>query len=223
MFLILILALSLLSFWAQSAFTAAFRRWSRVPASSGLSGAEAAAAVLRHGGVFDVRIEAVPGRLSDHYDPRVKVLRLSPEVYSGRSVAAMGVAAHEAGHAIQHARNYAPLELRNLAVPTASLGSSLGFPLIFLGLIFRMPYLAVAGVVFFAAVVLFQLITLPVELDASRRAAVVLEETGIVRSGEEAAGVRKVLGAAAMTYVAAAISGLAMLLYYGALVFGGRR
>lgn len=222
-YLLLVLLLGLLATAAQSAFRAAFRRYSAVPALSGLSGAEAAAAILRRNGVDGVKIEVARGMLSDHYDPRHRVLRLSSQVFQGRSVAALGVAAHEAGHALQHARRYAPLALRSLAVPTAGLGSQLGFPLILLGVVFHSLGLALAGLILFAAVVVFQLITLPVELDASRRAELALVEGGILRSPEEKAGVRRVLRAAAMTYVVAALTGIAMLLYWAAVVFGGQR
>ncbi|MBC8330226.1 MAG: zinc metallopeptidase [Planctomycetes bacterium] len=222
-FLLLLLVLSALAMAAQSGFKAAFRRYSQVPAGCGLTGAEAAARLLRHGGVADVRVELAAGRLSDHYDPRDKTLRLSREVFLGRSVAALGVAAHEAGHALQHARGYLPLKLRSLAVPSASLGSSLGFPLIFVGLFLHSFQLAGAGLVLFAAVVLFQLISLPVEFDASRRAKASLAEASLVRGPEEAAGVDKVLNAAAMTYLVAALTGVAQLLYFALAVFGGGR
>jgi Zn-dependent membrane protease YugP len=222
-YLILLLALSALAMAAQAGFQAAFRRFSRVPSRSGLTGAQAAAEVLRRGGVGGVRIELAKGRLSDHYDPRNKTLRLSREVFAGRSVAALGVAAHEAGHALQDARGYVPLRLRALAVPSASLGSSLGFPLIFLGLVLHSLHLAVAGLVLFAAVVVFQLITLPVEFDASRRAAAALTESGIVQGRDEAEGVQRVLRAAAMTYVVAALTGVAQLLWFALMVFGGNR
>ncbi len=238
LYLLLLILLSVLVMAAQNAFQAAYRRYSQVPARSGLSGAEVARGVLRQagieleagrggggrpGGASGVRVELIPGRHGDHYDPRNKTLRLSEAVFHGRSVAALGVAAHEAGHAIQHARGYLPLRLRSLAVPTASLGSQLGFPLIFLGLIFHSFGLAVAGLVLFTAVVLFQLITLPVEFDASRRAELALAEGGMVVGADEAEGVGRVLRAAAMTYVVAALTGLAQLLYFALAVFGGSR
>lgn len=222
-YLLLVLLLGLLATAAQRAFRSAFQRYSAVPALSGLSGAEAAATILRRNGVEGVRIEVAQGRLADHYDPRHRVLRLSAQVHQGRSVAALGVAAHEAGHALQHARRYAPLALRSVAVPTAGLGSQLGFPLLILGVVFHSLGLALAGLILFAAVVVFQLITLPVELDASRRAELALADCGIVRGPEEAAGVHRVLRAAAMTYVVAALTGVAMLIYWAAVVFGGQR
>ncbi len=220
--ILLLLATLGLSFWAQGATQGRFKKWSRVNTRSGLTGAQVAAEVLRRAGVQGVTIEAVQGRLSDHYDPRSCTLRLSPEVHDGRSVAAFGVAAHEAGHAIQHANKYLPLEFRSLVVPTAGLGSSLGFPLMFMGLIFHSMSLAMVGLVFFAVVVVFQLITVPVEFDASRRAIAALEGSGLIQGGEEAAGVKKVLTAAGLTYVAAALTGLVWLLHYGSIILGRR-
>ncbi|PCH81774.1 MAG: peptidase [Planctomycetota bacterium] len=222
--MLLLLVAFVLSLWAQGAVRSRFKKWSQVPLSAGLSGAQTAALVLRVSGIEGVRIERVGGRLSDHYDPRTRTLRLSEEVYSSTSVAAAGIAAHEAGHAIQHAAGYAPLALRTLAVPTAGLGSSLGFPLVLIGLFLHSFGLALLGLVLFSAVVIFQLITLPVEFDASRRAVVALERGGLITAGtSEAKGVNKVLSAAAMTYVAAALSGVAWLLHYGSVIFGGRR
>jgi len=220
----LAIGLFLLTGWAQVSVQAAFRRYARIPARAGLTGAEVAAHVLRAAGVEGVSIEPVKGWLSDHFDARSKVLRLSPEVFHGRSIAAFGVAAHESGHAIQQARGFAPLALRNLAVPTASLGSSLGMPLILIGLFLPALFpLAVAGLVLFSAVVLFQLITLPVEIDASRRAVRALSRLGLVGDPEEERGIKAVLTAAALTYLAAALVGVVWLLYYGSLVLGGRR
>ncbi|TAH38925.1 MAG: zinc metallopeptidase [Planctomycetota bacterium] len=217
------LAVTALALWAQFAVKSTFARYAKVPARAGLTGAEVAHFVLEAGGAQGVKVEAVHGFLSDHYDPRRKVLRLSPEVYSGRTVAAFGVAAHEAGHAIQHAHRYAALTFRNMVVPTASLGSSLGIPLILIGLLFQITSLAIAGLVFFALVVFFQLLTLPVEFDASRRAVQVLSGRGLIQSPEEEKGVKAVLTAAALTYVAAAVAAVFWLLYYGSLVLGGRR
>ncbi len=206
-----------ITLWAQFKVKSNFARFSKVGVRAGLSGAEAAAAVCRAGGVGDVRIERHGGFLSDHYDPRAKVLRLSPGVYDGRSVASIAVAAHEAGHSIQDATGYPLLGLRSAIVPVASFGSSL-WPLpFFIGLLLGGVglggVLMMAGVLLFAGVVAFQLITLPVEFDASRRAKAVLARTGIVQTQEEARGVSSVLDAAAMTYVAAALSGLMQLIY----------
>lgn len=206
-----------ITLWAQFKVKSNFARFSKVGVRAGLSGAEAAAAVCRAGGVEGVRIERHGGFLSDHYDPRAKVLRLSPDVYDGRSVASIAVAAHEAGHSIQDATGYPLLGLRSAVVPVASFGSSL-WPLpFFIGLVLGGVglggVLMMVGVLLFAGVVAFQLITLPVEFDASRRAKAVLSQTGIVQTQEEARGVSGVLDAAAMTYVAAALSGLMQLIY----------
>lgn len=196
--------------WVKSAVST----WSQRPNQRGLTGQETAHAVLARAGVQGVRVELTHGFLSDHYDPRTSTLRLSPQVFEGRSVAALAIAAHEAGHAIQHAHKYGPLELRSLAVPTASIGSWLSIPLIFIGAIFAMPSLVLLGIIAFSAIVLFQLITLPVEFDASRRAKLVLVEAGLASSPQDERGVSAVLTAAAMTYVAAAIQSIATLLYY---------
>jgi Zn-dependent membrane protease YugP len=214
----------LLAFWAQMRVKSSYEKWSQIGASSRLTGAEAADRMLRSAGLNDVKIEQVQGFLSDHYDPRSRVLRLSPQNYQGTSVAAMGVACHEAGHALQHANGYAPLALRNAIVPVASIGSWLSWPMIFGGLILNWMNLAIAGVVLFGALVVFQLITLPVEFDASNRAKAQIRSLGIIHSEGESKGVSAVLNAAAMTYVAATITALAQLLYF-ALRLGlfGRR
>jgi len=201
----------LLALLASMRVKSTFRRFQDTSVLSGMTGAQAAAAVAHAGGA-QVRIERVDGFLSDHYDPRTRTLRLSPEVYDGRSIAAIAVAAHEAGHSIQHIRQYAPLGLRSMVVPAAGIGQNLWPLFFFAGLIFFEPLLWVA-LVLFAGTVVFQLVTLPVEFDASRRAKAVLAETGIVSSAEEAAGVSQVLGAAAMTYVAGALTSIATLLY----------
>ncbi len=219
----IVLPALLLAGWAQMKVKSSFARYSKVRNHSGATGARAAFEILRNAGIVDVQIELVRGWLSDHYDPRKKVLRLSPDVYNGETIAAVGVAAHEAGHAIQHARKYAPLSLRSALVPTASIGSTLAFPLIILGwglatFTSISPALALGitkvGFWLFAAVVVFQIINLPVEFNASSRAKKLLTETGIIRTQEEARGVSSVLNAAAMTYVAATIAALANLLYY---------
>lgn len=199
---------------AQGMVRSAFHRWSQVATRSGLTGAEVAARVLSTSDIRDVGIEISAGMLSDHYDPRTRTLRLSEQNYHGRSVAAAAIAAHEAGHAIQHARKYAPLALRSMYVPLASLGSGLSFPLLFAGFIFAWKPLVLAGVALFSAVVLFQILTLPVEFDASRRAKRVLIDGGMVTDDEEARGVSKVLNAAALTYVAATLQAVLTLLYY---------
>lgn len=223
LFLVGVLLLTGFTLWAQYAVKASFQRYAKVPTRAGVTGAEIARYILDQGGTEGVQVEAVQGFLSDHYDPRKKVLRLSPEVYSGRTVAAFGVAAHEAGHAIQHARKYPALMFRTMVVPTASLGSSLGMPLILAGLLLNLTGLAIIGLIFFALVVFFQLLTLPVEFDASRRAVTILQGKGLIQTPEEEKGVKSVLTAAAMTYVAAAATGVFYLLYYGSMVLGGRR
>jgi len=197
---------------ASARVKSTFKRFSRVGVRSGMTGAEAAAAVARSAGIA-VRIEQSSGFLSDHYDPRGRVLRLSPDVYAGRSISAVAVAAHEAGHAIQDARAYAPLKLRSFMVPVTQFGST-GWIWIFMaGMILSIKPLVTVGIIVFGVTVVFQLVTLPVEFDASRRARLVLAETGIVTSAEEEQGVAKVLNAAAMTYVASALTAVVTLLY----------
>lgn len=214
-----------LSLIAQGLVKSAYAKYSRVGNSKNLSGAEAAQLMLQREGIADVRVNRYEGGwLSDHYNPSTKIINLSPEVYEGRSLASVGIACHEAGHALQHAKHYGPLALRNLLVPTAGLGSSLGIPMIVLGALFGWLGLAKIGLVLFGLVFLFQLITLPVELDASSRSKKALVNNGIIQPGAEARGVAAVLNAAAMTYVAAAISSLLTLLYYAYRLglFGGR-
>ncbi len=201
------------SLWASWRTKANFKRYSRVPVSSGLSGAEAARRVLDGAGIHDVDIVRSRGILSDHYNPANKTLALSEGVYSSRSLAAAGIAAHEAGHAIQHARHYGPLKLRSMLVPTAGIGSNLGYMVMFLGLILSSQNMVMVGAVLFSAVLLFQLVTLPVEFDASNRAKALVVENGIVGVAERR-GMDKVLNAAAMTYVAAVASSVATLLYF---------
>jgi Zn-dependent membrane protease YugP len=219
-----------LSGLASAATRSAFRKYSQIPNRRGLTGADVAAAILRANQIHDVKIEPVAGRLSDHYDPRSKTLRLSEPVFGERSLAAAGVAAHEVGHAIQHARNYAPLGFRSAWVPVASLGSNLSYILIiaafFLGGAQSVigHNLALAGVALFATTTVFTLITLPVEFDASHRAIRTLESQHIL-SSDEIGGARKVLTAAALTYVAAAATSILTLLYWAFRLglIGGRR
>lgn len=207
---------------AQILVKSSFSKYSRVAASSGVTGAQAAHAMLQQAGLAgEVGIERHEGFLSDHYDPRKKVLRLSPQVYEGRSLASLGVACHEAGHAVQHAKNYAPLTLRNAIVPLAGFGDSLGVLLIFAGLIIGMTGLAKVGVILFAAAVLFQIINLPVEFDASSRAKRELRQMALISGPAEQRGVSRVLNAAAMTYVAGALAALMQLLYFAMLLGGG--
>ncbi|HEY3242341.1 MAG TPA: zinc metallopeptidase [Phycisphaerae bacterium] len=221
----------LLSIWATVKVKGAFARASQIAPHSGMSGAEAAARVLATHGLRNVAIEPAEGFLSDHYDPRTKVLRLSPDVYQGRSLAAVGVAAHEAGHAIQDATAYGPLAIRNGLVPMAAVGSNLAFILFFIGV--ALSYagglswgrnLVLAGIVLFSLTVVFQLVNLPVEFDASRRARAVLVSNGIIDPQEERE-VARVLNAAALTYVAATLTAILTLLYLlmRSGLLGGRR
>lgn len=188
-----------------------YKKYSRTLNARRLTAEDVAATILRLSGITDVRIERIRGNLTDHYSPKEKVLRLSDSVYGQTSVAALGVAAHECGHAIQHHRSYLPLHLRSLSVPIANIGSTLAWPVILIGIVLGSTGLAQAGVFLFSFVVLFQLITLPVEFNASRRAMTILRDANILE-GTELSGARKVLSAAAMTYVAAAASSILQLL-----------
>ena len=196
-----------LSIWAQTRISHAYAVGTRIPAASGLNGAEAAAVVMREGGVSGVTIERAAGELSDHYDPRGKVLRLSAEVYAGRSLAALGVAAHEAGHAIQHASGYPGLVVRNLIVPLASIGSTLFWVLILGGLVLDTPALIAAALILFSLTVLLQLVNLPVEFNASRRGRELLQALRLTSAAEDHA-IAKVLNAAPWTYVGATLTSL---------------
>lgn len=203
----------------------AYKKWGQVPTRNRMSGAEAAQRLIRSGGLYDVNIEAVSGRLSDHYDPRKKTLRLSQGVYEGRSVASLAIAAHELGHAMQDRDDYFPLRLRSALIPAVNIGSYLGWILIIIGIFLKMTGLAWLGVAVFAGGALFALATLPVELNASARAKRLLVESGIIVGQDEQRGVNNVLNAAALTYVAALITAVMQLLYYVTLVLGigGRR
>jgi Zn-dependent membrane protease YugP len=212
LYLVMVGPFLLLAAWASWKVQSTFARFASVGVRSGMTGAEAAAAVARAGG-SEVTIERHQGFLSDHYDPRTKTLRLSPEVFDGRSISSIAVAAHEAGHSIQDVKGYAWLGFRTQMVPVCSIGSNLWIWVFLAGLILKAPVLTALGIVIFAAVVVFQLVTLPVEFDASRRAKLVLAQTGIVANEAEKEGVSKVLGAAAMTYVAGALTAVATLLY----------
>jgi uncharacterized protein len=209
----------LLSLYAQYKVKSSFAEMSRVPTS--LSGAQAARRMLDSSGLHSVGIERVPGHLSDHYDPSAKVLRLSADVYDGRSMAALGVACHEAGHAFQDAQRYAPLVIRNLAVPAANFGSSVSGILLMLGIVMSMKPLLVLGILLFSLVVFFQLVNLPVEFDASSRAKRQLVALGMI-SDQDSVYVSKVLNAAALTYVAATLQSVMTLLYYILHAFSGR-
>jgi len=213
MFLILVGPAFLLAIWAQIKVKSAYAEARRYKPRSGLSGAETAQRILNAYGIADVAIEPANSFLGDHYDPKHRVLRLSPDVYQGRSLAAVGIAAHEVGHAIQHATNYAPLAIRNGLVPMASIGSDLAFGFIMIGIILQWMNVAVIGVGLFAVFVLFQLVNLPVEFNASRRAREILLSNGMV-TAEEDQVVGKVLSAAAMTYVAATVTAVLHLIYW---------
>ncbi|MDY4082065.1 MAG: zinc metallopeptidase [Candidatus Metalachnospira sp.] len=225
-YLVLVLPAIILAMAAQGKVSSTFNKYSRVPSRIGITGAEAARRIMEQNGIYDVSIERVSGNLTDHYDPSKKVLRLSDSVYSSSSIAAVGVAAHETGHAIQHARGYAPLSLRSLMVPLANIGSRLSMPLILLGLIFSFSSrmgdsLITLGIVLFGLSVVFTVITLPVEFNASKRAIACLGDSRILYE-DEIEGAKKVLSAAAMTYVASTAVALANFLRL-IVVFGGRR
>lgn len=216
----LIVISALISLFAQFLVNSRFSKYSRVRSRSGMTGAQAAERILQSQGIYDVAIQRVSGKLTDHYDPRNKTLNLSDAVYASTSVAAVGVAAHECGHAIQHARGYAPLSFRSALVPVANLGSQLSWLFIILGIFFGGSHtLIMIGILMFSAAVLFQLVTLPVEFNASGRALKLLSETGILQK-DEVSDTRKVLSAAALTYVAAAATAVLQLLRLLRL-FGG--
>ena len=210
----------LVQWYVQSAY----KKWSQVPARSRLSGAQAAQRLIQAGGLYDVQVEGIGGRLTDHYDPRTKVLRLSEGVYRGGSVASLAIAAHELGHALQDHEGYFPLRLRSALVPAVNIGSYLGWILIMIGLVINYTGLAWLGVLVFSGGALFALATLPVELDASARARRLLYDSGLISGDDEMSGVNRVLNAAALTYVAALVTAVLQLLYWVSLVLGmGRR
>ena len=213
MYFVFIIPALLLSMWASFQVKRNFSKYSKVPTASGLSGAQAAQRLLDGAGIGDVAIKSARGMLTDHYNPINRSLNLSEGVYGSRSIAAIGVACHEAGHAIQHATRYKALPLRSALVPTAKIGSSLGYIVMLGGLILASTNTVLVGAVLFSAVLLFQIVTLPVEFDASNRAKALVSEYGIV-TRQERQGMDKVLNAAALTYVAAAVSTLMTLLYF---------
>ena len=220
--IILVLIGVALSLWAQGRVNSTFSRYSRVSSMTGMTGAEAARRLLNAQGIYDVTVQPIAGELTDHYDPRTKTVNLSQSVYGATSVAAIGVAAHECGHAMQDNEGYAPLRFRSALVPAANFGSKLSWPLILLGLVFGglgSPLVEI-GILMFSLAVLFQLVTLPVEYNASARAVRLLDAQGIL-AGEEVNGTRKVLNAAALTYVAAAATSILQLLRL-IILFGGR-
>ncbi|MBT3389526.1 MAG: zinc metallopeptidase [Chloroflexi bacterium] len=210
----------ILTMLAQLYVNSSYKKWGRVQASSGLSGADAAARLTRSAGLYNVKIEGIRGKLTDHYDPRSKVLRLSEGVYGGNSVASLAIAAHELGHAMQDQDEYFPLRLRAMIVPAVNIGSYLGWILIMLGLFLQMVNLAWLGVIVFSGGALFALVTLPVELNASARAKAMLTTSGLIRTEEEQRGVNTVLNAAALTYIAALFTAIMQLLYWASLITG---
>jgi Zn-dependent membrane protease YugP len=206
----------LFGLWAQMRVKRTFQRYSQVQPHNGMTGAQAAAAVLQSSGLPNLQIRPIEGQLSDHYDPRNKTLNLSADVGNASSLAALGVAAHEAGHAVQDARNYRPMRIRQTLVPAATIGQSLWFFPVVLGLLMGLTGLVTIGLVLFAAIVLFQLVTLPVEFDASKRALASLESQGLL-AADELPGAKAVLNAAALTYVAGFVASLGQLIYFFAL------
>ena len=219
-YIVLVVPCIILAFWAQASVKSTFSRYERVLSRRGLTGAQAAEAVLRQNGVTGVRVEWVAGKLTDHFDPRTNTIRLSNAVYSSTSVASIGVAAHEAGHAVQYAVGYIPIRLRAAIIPATQLGSMAAFPLILLGLFMNSGWLIDVGILAFALSTVFQLVTLPVEINASRRALAAIEQGGLL-APDEYPMAKKTLTAAAMTYVAALAVSLAQLLRL-LLIFGGR-
>lgn len=220
--ILLVLIGVLLSLWAQGRVNSTFNKYSKVRSRTGMTGAEAARRLLNSQGIYDVTVRPVSGSLTDHYDPRTKVVNLSESVYNATSVAAIGVAAHECGHAMQHNEGYGPLKFRSALVPVANFGSQISWPLILIGVIFGglgSPLVQI-GILMFTLAVLFQLVTLPVEFNASNRAVKLLDSQGIL-AGDEVKGTRKVLSAAALTYVAAAATSILQLLRL-IILFGGR-
>ena len=222
----LVLPCLILSLWASARVNSTFKRYSRQFSSRGITGADAAQRVLRANGIGNVRIERIGGNLTDHYDPTTNVIRLSDDVYGSTSTAAIGVACHEAGHAVQYAQGYAPIKLRAAIIPVTNFGSKLAMPLILLGILFSSlgntsDFFINLGIACFGLSVLFQLVTLPVEFNASHRALSAIEQNGIL-TDDELAGARKTLSAAAMTYVAATATALAQLLRL-LVLFGNNR
>jgi uncharacterized protein len=209
-FLLLIPAI-VLAMYAQLKVQNSYSKYSKVPAASGITGAQLCYRLLQQGGINDIDIEQIPGNLTDHYDPRAKKLRLSSDVYNNHSVAALGIVAHEVGHVLQEKDHYSPLKLRNFILPAASFGTTLSFPIFFMGLIFSLPFLMDIGIIVFSAAVVFQVITLPVEFNASRRAAFLLQEGGFLNQ-DELKMAKTVLSAASLTYIAASAMAIINLL-----------
>ena len=218
-FLLLSLAGLVLTLWAQAKVRGNYSKWSKVPARSGITGAEVARRILDKHGLYNVAVEPVRGTLTDHYDPMSRVVRLSEGVYNSGSIAAISVAAHECGHAIQHKEAYGALVLRHRMVPVLNITSGLAPFLLMAGIFFKMTGMLLIGLIFFSVAVLFHIVTLPVEFNASSRAKAIMVKEGFINGAHEERGVRKVLGAAALTYVAGAVVALMELLQYVALFF----
>ena len=214
LYILIVVPAMLLGLFAQLNVNRTFKKYSRMPNSRHMTGADAAMQILRHYGIFDVRIESVTGHVTDHLDPRSKVIRLSDSVYNSTSAAAIGVACHEAGHAAQYAQGYKPIKFRNAIIPICNIGSNIGIPLILIGLIFSaLNWLMMVGIILYALVAVFQLVTLPVEFNASSRALQVIGEENLL-AGEEYTAAQKTLRAAALTYVASLAATLATLLRF---------
>lgn len=209
--MIILIPAIIISFWAQTKVNSAYSKYSEVRTMNGYTGQQIARMMLDDAGLFDVRIEVVNTKLGDHYDPSSRILRLSPDVYAGGTISSAGIAAHEVGHAIQHKEKYKPLTIRNSIVPVVNISSNASWILFFIGLVLGFKGLTMLGIVLFSAVVVFQLITLPVEFDASTRALNILKSRGILY-GDETKGAQKVLDAAAMTYVAATLMAISQLI-----------
>ncbi len=206
-YVIFVLPALILAMWAQARVSSTFNRYSKIVSQKGLTGCEVARKILDANGLHEIGVERVAGNLTDHFDPKANVIRLSDSVYANNSIGAVGVAAHEAGHAVQYGEKYVPIQIRNSVIPAANIGSYAAFPLAFMGILFSSDWLINAGIILFSAVVFFQIITLPVEFNASHRAIRVLTESEMLDK-QEVRGVKKVLSAAAMTYVAAAATAI---------------
>lgn len=220
LYVLLVVPAFIISLIAQFRVNGAYNKMSKIPNSRSLTGAQAAAAVLRHYGIFNVSIEVTDGRLSDHYDPKVNIIRLSREVYYGASIASVGIACHEAGHAAQRAQGYIPIKIRNAIIPVCNIGSYAGLPLAVLGYFLGFRPLIIAGLALYSAIMVFQLVTLPVELNASSRAVKVIDEEGLLIDDDEIKDAKKMLRAAAMTYVASLTMTIANLLRFIILFLG---
>lgn len=210
-YLFLVIPAVLIALWAQFNVSSAFGKYSKIASVRGITGAQAAQQVLRQHGIYNVQIEQVSGNLTDHFDPRSNVIRLSDSVFGSTSVAAIGVACHEAGHAVQYAQHYVPIKIRNAIIPITNIGSQFGILMAILGLVFGWDPLTLAGIILFSAVVVFQLVTLPVEFNASSRALQSIEQANLLYD-DELSGAKRVLRAAALTYVAALLVSIANLL-----------